>query len=188
METQVHSSVAGCSIFCDAAWKIDGNAQHAPAGIGIYIQVDNNCHFKQLHIAAMSPPAASAHQVEALALVLATKLAVVIQLQEPQFFTDSTILAQAASTNYILSAMIHWEIRPQLATIQASSSFQANRVKHISRSLNVKAHHLARLATRINSTSVAIRCLCQDVGLCPGRDILSDLSLNPFKLLSVKCC
>jgi hypothetical protein len=84
--------------------------------------VDNNCHFKQLHIAAMSPPAASAHQAEALALVLATKLDVVIQLQEPQFFTDSTILAQAASTNYILSAMSHWEIRPQLATIQASSS------------------------------------------------------------------
>jgi ribonuclease HI len=188
METQAPSFVAGCSIFCDAAWKLDGSAQEAPAGIGIYIQVDNNQHFKQLHIAAMSPPVGSTLQAGALALVLATKLAVVIQLQEPQFFTDSTILAQAASTNYILSAMSHWEIRPQLATIQASSSFQANRVKHISRSLNVKAHHLARLATRINSTSVAIRCLCQDVGLCPGRDILSDLSLNPFKLLSVKCC
>jgi hypothetical protein len=62
METQVHSSVAGCSIFCDAAWKIDENAQQAPTGIGIYIQVDNNRHFKQLHIAAISPPAASAHQ------------------------------------------------------------------------------------------------------------------------------
>jgi ribonuclease HI len=181
-------SNAGCSIFCDAAWKLDGNAQQAPAGIGIYIQVDNNQHFKQLHIAAMSPPAASPLQAEALALVLATKLATVIQVQEPKYFTDSAILAQAASTKCILSAPSHWEVRPELATIQASSSFQANRVNHISRSLNVKAHHLARLATRINCTSVAIRCLCQDVGLCPGRDILSDLCMYPFKLLSVKCC
>uniref|UniRef100_A0A8R7U0X4 RNase H type-1 domain-containing protein n=1 Tax=Triticum urartu TaxID=4572 RepID=A0A8R7U0X4_TRIUA len=100
----------------------------------------------------MSPPAASALQAEALALLLATKLADVIQIQEPQYFTDCQVLAHATSTNNILSTPGHWEIRPQLVTIQSSSSFQANRVNHISGSLNVKAHHLARLATRINST------------------------------------
>ena len=154
--------------------------------IGNYIQVNNNQHFKKLHIATMSPPTAYPLQAEALALVLSTKVAIVIQLQDPQFFSYCHVLVQAISTN-ILSALGNWEIRPMLATIHVSS-FQANRVNHISKSLSVKAHYLARLTTRINSISLAIRCICKHVGLYPGKDILSNLSLNPFTLLSAKCC
>jgi hypothetical protein len=58
--------------------------------------VDQNQHFKQLHISTLSPPASSVLQAEAFALHLAM-LAEAIQLQAPYFFTDSYVLAKAAA-------------------------------------------------------------------------------------------
>ena len=53
---QVTSNFAGEAIFCDAAWKLSEGAHSAPAGIGIFIQMENNQHCKHIYISAMSPP------------------------------------------------------------------------------------------------------------------------------------
>ena len=88
------SSVAGTAILCDAAWKIERDMDSAPAGIGIIIRTDINQHFKQLHVSALSPPAASPLQAETFGLLLATMLAEKLGIQEPTFFTDSAIWLQ----------------------------------------------------------------------------------------------
>jgi ribonuclease HI len=180
-------SACSVAIFSDAAWKQDGHSQPSPAGIGIVVQVDQNKHFKQLHISALSPPASSALQAEAFALLLATRLVGALQLQEPCFFTDSSVLAKAATATSLFAAPGHWAVRPQIAAIQANPTFQTSRISHINRSANVKAHHQARLATKIQNRSLAIRCLSSDLGHCPGKDVLAGFSVTPFRLLSVKC-
>jgi hypothetical protein len=125
-------------------------------------------------------------QAEAFGLLLATKLAEILQLQGPQFYTDCLVLASAAATDDITMALGHWSIRPILADIQGSNSFHARKILHIKRSSNVKAHHHARLALRIQSRNLMIRCLCPSTGQCPARDI-SVINVAPFTLLSVKC-
>jgi hypothetical protein len=184
---RIPSNLACNSIFCDAAWKLQQGHSSAPAGIGIFIQMEHGQHCKHLYVSAMSPTASSALQAEAFGLVLATKIADLLNLQEPHFYTDSSILASAAAATSIVNAPGHWAIRPLLASIQASNSFHANKISHIHRSSNVKAHHQARLATKIKSRTLSIRCLSSDMDHCPGKDILSVSSVNPFTLLSVKC-
>jgi hypothetical protein len=184
---QIPSSFAGEAIFCDAAWKLEQDAYSAPAGIGIFIQMEHNQHCKQMYISAMSPPASSPLQAETFGLLLATKLADLLQLQAPRFFTDNSILTSAATTTNIVQAPGHWMIRPLIADIQSSNSFQAKRISHLHRSFNVKAHHQARLATRLHNRTLTFRCLCSNKGKCPYRDIFAVASMDPFMLLSVKC-
>ena len=143
-------------------------------------------HCNQLYILARSPPASSPLQAEAFGLLLATKLAEILHFQQPHFYTDSSILATAAAATNIVTAPGHWTIRPLIAAIQSSSCFQPSRVTHLHRSYNIKAHHQARLATRIQTGALSIRCLCADSGQCPAKDI-SVTSVSPYTLLSVKC-
>jgi hypothetical protein len=135
----------------------------------------------------MSPPASSPLQAEMFGFLLATKLANILQLQEPRFYTDNSVLASAAAATNIVPAPGHWMIRPLIVDIQSSDSFQANRISHLPRSSNVTAHHQARFATRLQNRSVTLRCLCLNTGQCPTRDILSIARMNPFMLLFVKC-
>jgi hypothetical protein len=95
-------------------------------------------------------------------------------------------LASAAASEDITMAPGHWSIRPLLAEIQGSNSFQASRILHLHRSSNVKAHHQAKLALKIQTRNLLIRCLCAPTVQCPARDI-SVISVAPFTLLSVKC-
>ena len=184
---QNSSSFAGEAIFCDAAWKLQQGTLSSPAGIGIFIRMERNQHCKQIYISAMSPPALTPLQAETFGLLLATKIADLLHPQEPRFYTDSSILASASAATNIVAAPGHWMIRPLTAAIQSSNSFQANRISHLPRSSNVKAHHQARLAIKIQNKSLVFRCLCSNAGQCPVRDILSVASTNPFVLLSVKC-
>jgi hypothetical protein len=142
----------------------------------------STCISRLCHLRALSPL-----QAEAYGLELATKLAEVLKLREPRYYTDCSILASAAAASNISEAPGHWMIRPQLARIQASSSFNVNRIAHLHRSSTVKAHHQARLATKILTGSLVIRCLCSSIGRCPARDFLAVCCVDPFKLLSVKC-
>ena len=148
--------------------------------------MEHNEHCKQLYVSAMSPPALSPLQAETFGLLLATKLAEILQLQDPRFYTDNSVLASASAASDIIATSSHWMIRPLIAAIQSSSSFQSDRINHVPRSFNVKAHQ-ACLATKIQNTSLAFRCLCSNTGQCPVRDILSVASMNPFMLLSIKC-
>ena len=73
-------SFSGNTIFCDAAWEI--HPAHTPkqAGIGVFIQVQNNDRTHQLHIAAMSPMASSPLQAETFGLMLATRLVEILNV------------------------------------------------------------------------------------------------------------
>jgi hypothetical protein len=184
---QTPSNLVGVTIFCDAAWNLQESAQMAQAGIGVFIKMEHNIHCKHLYISARSPPASSPLQAEAFGLWLATMLAEILQIQEPQFFTDSSILASAAAATNIITAPGHWIIRPLIAAIQESSSFQPSKIAHIHRSYNVKAHHQARVATRIQTNDLSFRCLCSDSNQCPIKGLFSVTSVAPFTLLSVKC-
>jgi hypothetical protein len=181
-------SITSNVICTDAAWKCGSNQDPTPAGIGIIIQIQGNQHCQQIHIAALSPPAHSPLQAEAYGLLLASKVADLLHIQEPHFFTDCSVLKSAASTTSILSAPGHWIIRPILADIQKTEAFHPNRISHVNRCFNFKAHHQARLGLRIQASSLAFRCLSSHTGLSTIRDVLSVSSVTPFTLLSVKCC
>ena len=157
------------------------------AGLGVIISMPNNQHLQQLHVSALSPPASSPLQAEAYGLLLATMLADILQVQGPHFYTDCSVLALAARSPTLFTAPGSWENKPLIAAIQASPSFDRNKVTHISRSSNTKADHQARLALRIWNRHLAIRCLCNQAGQCPGKDILSISCVTPFTLLYVKC-
>jgi hypothetical protein len=180
-------SFPGNTIFCDAAWEIQPSNTTKQAGIGVFIQVQNNQHIQQLHISAMSPPASSPLQAETFGLMLATRLAEVLNIQDAHFLTDCSVLASAAKEANIFSAPGHWDNRPLLAQIQNSHSFQRDKVSHINRGNNFKAHHLAQLASKMHNRPVLFRCLGSVVGLCPVKETLSVTSVWPFTLLSVKC-
>jgi ribonuclease HI len=184
-------SFTGNVIYCDAAWERQAGAQSGAdksrAGIGVIIHMQDNQHLQQLHVSALSPPASSPLQAETYGLLLATKLAEILQIQDPYFYTDSLVLASAAASPTVFKAPGHWENRSHLAAIQASPSFHCKKIAHINRSRNIKADHQARLALRAQNASLAIRCLCPEVGQCPAKDILSVSSVAPFTLVSVKC-
>ena len=163
--------VAGQQIFCDAAWTKDENLQSSPAGIGVVIQLGANEHCQQLQVSAMSPPVSSPLQAEAYGLLLATMIADILHIPEPQYYTDCSVLASAAAASSIFKVTGHWNIRHILASIQASPSFIHTRVAHINRCFNVKAHHQAKLAIKIKNRPVALRCLSH-TGLCTARDVL----------------
>lgn len=141
-------SFTGNAIFCDAAWEIQPANTFKQAGIGVFIQVQNDDRIHQIHIAAMSPPASSPLQAETFGLMLANRLADILNVQDPHFFTDCSVLALTAKATNILSAPGPWDNRPLLAQIQ-NSPFQHSKVAHICRGNNVKAHHLARLALKV---------------------------------------
>jgi hypothetical protein len=144
------SIITGTKIFRDASWVQVEKQRNSPrpAGLGIYIQVEGN-QCPKLFIAAISPPVSSVLQADAFGLLLAAKLADLLRLNQFTFFTDNATFAKAAAHHNIQDAPGHWEIRPQLANVFNSSSFHSDRIYHISRSLNFKADHYARLALRI---------------------------------------
>uniref|UniRef100_A0ACD5Z4N3 Uncharacterized protein n=1 Tax=Avena sativa TaxID=4498 RepID=A0ACD5Z4N3_AVESA len=187
LSVQSNSNTAGDVVFCDAAWKSGPASQEAPAGIGVFIQTGGVQHCKHLFVSALSPPASTPLQAEAFGLLLATKLAEILQLRGPQFYMDCLVLASAVTTDDITKTPGHWSIRPLIADIQRRSSFQASNIFHLHRSCNVKAHHHARLALKIQSRNLVVRCLCASTGgQCPARDI-SVISVAPFTLRCVKC-
>lgn len=72
---------AGPVVFSDAAWKPIQGQQLAPAGLGVFIRNLATQHCTQIHIAAISPPVASALQAEAYALLLALMVAGCFSMQ-----------------------------------------------------------------------------------------------------------
>jgi hypothetical protein len=140
-QTQDSNKLAGNIIFSDAAWERGTYSESSRAGLGVIITMQNNRHLQQIHVSALSPPTSSPLQAETYGLLLATKLADLLQVQNPHFYTDCSVLASAARSPTVFATPGHWENRPLLAAIQASPSFNCNRITHISRSNNVKVDH-----------------------------------------------
>lgn len=76
------SSVTGTKIFTDAtlAQLQEQENSPTPAGLGICIQLEDNQHCSQIFVSAISPPVSSVLQAEAFGLLLAAKLADLLQL------------------------------------------------------------------------------------------------------------
>jgi hypothetical protein len=128
----------------------------------------------------------SALQAEAYGLLFAVKIAEALTLQEPRFLTDSKVLA-ATAVEANVSTTGPWAIRPIIAAIQETPSFSLHRISHVHRSKNYKAHHQAKLAVRIQNSTISSRCLSTDLGQCPVCNVLTAESVLPLKLLCVKC-
>jgi hypothetical protein len=186
-QSQDANIVSGNANFCDAAWEKSARTERTQAGLGVIITIKDNQKLKQLHVLALSPSASSPLQVETYGLLLATRLADILQIQEPHFYSDCLLLTSAARSQTAFDALGHWENRPLLAAIQASPSFHCKRITHISRSKNIKANHQPCLALRIQNKSLALCCLSSEAGQCPRRDRLSVSIVTAFTLLSVKC-
>jgi hypothetical protein len=186
------SSIIGTKIFTDASWgqvEERGNSPK-PVGLGICINLEGNQKCSQLLISTVSPPVSSALQAEAFGLLLAVKLADLLRLEQVTFFTDNATLAKVAADHNVQDAPGHWEIRPHLAHVFNNSSFNSDRIFHISRSLNVKADHCAKLALKIQNRTFLFRCLAssQENAPCSFSDVFSNQSVAMCTLLSVKCC
>jgi hypothetical protein len=102
---QIPPSFAGQAIFCDAAWKLQQGAHSAPAGVGIYVQMEHNEHCKHIYISAMSPLVSSPLQAETFGLHLTTKLANELQIHEPHFYMANSVFTSAAAATNIVSAI-----------------------------------------------------------------------------------
>jgi hypothetical protein len=182
------SNISGWIIFSDAAWSPGVDGQPVHAGLGIYMKIGGDRPCTQICISAISPPVSSAIQAEAFGLLLAIKLAYILQIQQATFLTDNATLAKAASTREILHAPGHWVIRPELADMVATSSFDASKVFHISRSLNFRAHHQARLALKLQSRPFSFRCLGTSNRVCLNANVAAVSCVSHCTLLLVKCC
>ena len=125
---------------------------------------DQTC--SQLCISAISPPVSSAIQDEAFSLLLATHLAGLLQLQRATFLTDSATLAKATAAQNLHLTPGHWTIRPQLSQMTGSPAFDASRIHHIPRSDNIRAHHQAQLALRLQNRSPSFMCLVSSSERC----------------------
>ncbi|KAF7046554.1 hypothetical protein CFC21_055578 [Triticum aestivum] len=108
----------------------------------------------------------SAIQAEAFSMMLAYKIAERLQIQQGTFLTDSMILAKAIAASKPILDPGHWTIRPQLACITASSTFDATRIYHINWSYNLRAQHQARLAIKTQNSPSRFTCLGSGNGSC----------------------
>ena len=177
------NNFAGNIILCDAAWEGRADSEMNRAGLGVIVSMPNNEHLQQLHVSALSPPTSSPLQAETYGFLLATRLADILQVQDPRIHTDCSLLASAARSTTMFAAPGSWENKPLIAAIQASPSCDCNKITHISKSSNTKPDHQARLALRIQNRTLAIRYLCTQAGQCPIKEILFVSSVAPFTLL-----
>ena len=182
------SNISGSIIFSDAAWSPGLDGQPTPAGLGIFIQICGDRPCSKICISAISPPASSAIQAEAFGLLLASQIAQLLHIQQATFLTDNSTLAHAAATQDLRLAPGHWTIRPQLAHMAASSSFDPSKVFHTPRSNNFRAHHHARLALKIQNRPFSFKCLCSGNEPCQTADVISMSCVSPCMLLFVRCC
>ena len=174
-------------MYCDAAWRLGQDNNATSAGLGVFIQLQQGQHCNYLYISAASPPVSSVLQAEAFALLLAAKIADLLDLQESSFYTNSSVLVKAVTAPNLLQASGHWDTRPLLANIQQCRSFKQDQCYHIPRSFNYKSHHEARLARKIQHMSFQTRCLEDNQGHCPFSIVLTQACVHPFTLLLVKC-
>ena len=109
------SIAAGSVIFSDAAWELQPGQTSATTGIGIFMQIDNQ-HARHIYVSAKSPLVSSALQAEAYGLLLSHKLADLLHIQDPTFYSDASVLVTIAREANITQVR-PWNIRPLIAVI-----------------------------------------------------------------------
>ena len=155
------SEIAGSKIFLDAAWKPctdPAHEKHIRTGIGIHCQIQEVHCKASLNIQATIPLTPSVLQAEAEALLLAGKIANLLQVRHVVFLTDNSTLAKAAATSMLNSPQVPWEIREHIAQFQSISQILSKEVHHIRRDLNKDAHRCAHQARAQYSSLPIFSC------------------------------
>ena len=107
-----------------------------------------------------------------------------LNIQTPNFLTDSLSLAKMAATRNIRDAGFNWTIRPTLATyIAATKDLQAT-VYHIKRDINGVAHNLAHQHL---SPQAVCYSNSHDNANCQFLSTLASLRLSSHVISAVHC-
>jgi hypothetical protein len=158
LRTDMHMLITGTKIFSDAAWKTKkapGMGDAARTGIGVYCQIQEANYSATVLIQASTPQAPSVIQAEAEALLLAARIASILQLQEATFLTNNATLARAAAAP---SASHPWEIRRHIADYNNLVQSSNTAVYHIKREINGVSHNCAHQAIRQNVYTPIFSC------------------------------
>jgi hypothetical protein len=140
-------------------------------------------------IQASTLPAPSPLHAEALALILAAKIAAALQLSQPTFLTDNLSLARAAAANSLTDPQVLWEIRNLVAEFKQVSQGLHASIYHIKRDLNGVAHNCSQQASRIFSSEPIFSCMssAHRNSFCPIALAIQNLDLQGFVLHDVTC-
>lgn len=182
------SCFSGPVIYTDASWNPGTEGQPTVAGIGIFIQFAGDRQCSKLCISAISPPVTSVIQAEAFSMMLASRIAELLHLQQVTFLTDNMTLATALAANKPIITPGHWTIRSQLAYIAASSAFDATRVYHVNRNYNFRAHHQASLALKVQNSLPRFKCLDTNKSSCLNADVAELSTVLQCTVVHVRCC
>lgn len=184
--------VDGAKVYSDASFKcskIPGLPSGGFAtGIGVFLKFLQDQKNVQIQIQASAPASTSPLQAEALALLLAAKVSLLLQVDRPTFLTDNISLARAAATRSVLADSTPWTIRPWLANFFRTTDSLHSQVFHIPREINGVAHNVAHQVLSRNTEPV-FSCFgsAHRNMTCPVISLLSTVSLQGYVLHAVLC-
>jgi hypothetical protein len=134
--------------------------------------------------------AGSTLQAEAQALGLAAQIGKSLRVQEPNFLTDSQIIADVLTRSNLTKYPGHWRIRTNLCQFLHHLQGIQARVYKIKRENNIVAHRNAQEAINSHSTrACTFNCtgIRHPSELCPVKAVISNLNVQSSTLISVTC-
>jgi hypothetical protein len=185
--------ITGSKIFSDAAWKTrksPGVQGRVTTGLGVYCQLIRQNAEEKVMIQASTSKAHSPLLAEALALFLATQIAVQVQAIGVTFLTDNLTLAKAAASPTLSDAQVPWELRQQIAEYKKASEELNSKIYHIKRNLNGVAHDCAQQAIRHTQSLPIFSCSNSAhnmLGNCPIASSLQNFFSQEIVLHAVNC-
>ena len=189
---QTDSLLQGTVFFADASWKnsdLPGTTQDRATRLGIYIRENSANRKGCFRLQASTKQQDTAFQAEAKALLLAAKLAKILQVDRPTFLTDNQVLAKTAAARKIDHPLLHWNTRACLAEFFRHTANSSIQVYHISRNLNGEAHKCANQVTRMNLDQPYFKCTnsTHSLGPCPLLSTLQNVQFQDFVIRIALC-
>ena len=184
--------VTGPKVYSDAAFrckKIPGLTQGSVAtGIGIYLSLPQDQLEVNVQIQASTVITDTPLQAEALALLLAARVAKQLCISQPTFLTDNLSLASWAASRKIKESTTPWTIRKILADFFCYSSDLQSQVFHISREINGIAHNVAhQVLTSVVEPDICCFASAHRNMTCPVVSLLSTFQFQGFVIHFVRC-
>jgi hypothetical protein len=185
-------TISGPKVYSDAALKarrLSGATPKSRSGLGIFYDFQEGQHTTKVLIQASTVSASSPLHAEALALLLAAKIAAALKLSQPTFLTDNLPLAKAVIANSMTDPQVLWEIRGLVSEFKQVSQDLHASVYHINRDLNGVAHNCSQQAFRNLSSEPIFSCIssAHTKGACPTALAIQILDLQGFVLHDVTC-
>lgn len=182
--------IAGAKVYSDASWKckkIPGGI--GATGIGVFLQYMENGKSYNVMVQASVRQAKSVLQAEADAMLLGTKLAELLNINEPTLLTDNQILAKAMASKRLDNPHLHWNARQTFAQILNSTSRTNAQVFHIKRDSNGVAHNCAHQVLRQSLGQPIYSCVCSahSSPSCHVISILQHVSWQDYVIHAVLC-